>query len=82
MLDWKKDVAKRATIPLVSAAVLPIALNAPGMPRPLGWEAAFVSYKSPNDLGGNYSALTNYIKRVVVDPLTGRSHVEGGQIQI
>jgi prepilin-type N-terminal cleavage/methylation domain-containing protein len=82
LLDWRKDLAKRATIPLVSAAVLPVVLNAPGTPRPLGWEAAFVSYKSPNDLGGNYNALTNYIKRVVVDPLTGRSRVEGGQIQI
>lgn len=79
--DWKKDLAARAVIPLVAASVsAPKDINRREAYR---WEAASVLYKAPwDDPNANKFSLTNYFKRVVVDPLTGRSRVEGGQITI
>ena len=44
------------------------------------WRPANILVKAPYEPSGNFFSITNYIKRVVIDPLTGRARVEGGEI--
>lgn len=79
---WRDDVEARAIIPLVAGSVLvPYTYN--GRIKQYSWQRGEVSLKPPYDMpGANFRSLTNFIKRVVVDGLTGRSRVEGGEIQL
>ncbi len=78
--DWKKNVAARAVIPLVSASVVPRHTLSGGK-RILDWKPASYLLKAPYDPAANYLLLTNYIKYVKADLLTGRTRIEGGEIQ-
>ncbi|HAM72989.1 MAG TPA: hypothetical protein DCM86_15225 [Verrucomicrobiales bacterium] len=79
--SWQRNVALRAVIPLVAGSVSPVRYyDAPTKSFTVDWKAGNILVKPPFDANGNYYSITNYIKRVVVDPLTGRARVEGGEI--
>ena len=79
--DWRKNVERRAIVPLmVGSIVYPVVYD--GDRKGFDWRAADVLLKAPfNVPGADYKGLDAYIKWVRVDPLTGRSRVEGGEIQ-
>lgn len=78
--DWRYSVGKRAVIPLMAGSVSPARIIS-GNKRVYDWQAPSVLLKPPFDPNANYFNLTNYIKRVVVESLSGRARVEGGEIQ-
>jgi prepilin-type N-terminal cleavage/methylation domain-containing protein len=79
--NWRQSLAARAVIPLVAGSVAPARKDDGFGKRVLDWAAASILVKAPFDPNGNFLSITNYIKRVTVDPLSGRSRVEGGEIQ-
>lgn len=79
--NWRQRLADRAIVPLVAGSVAPV-LTTSGGRQISDWQPASVLVKPPFDPNGNFRSITNYIKRVVVDPLSGRSRVEGGEIDV
>lgn len=79
--NWRQTLAARAVIPLVAGSVVPTRKDDGFGKRVLDWAPPSILVKAPFDPNGNFRSITNYIKRVVVDPLSGRSRVEGGEIQ-
>ena len=79
--DWRQSLAARAVIPLVAGSVALSRRDDGFGKQVLEWAAGSILVKPPFDPKGNFQSITNYIKRVVVDPLSGRSRVEGGEIQ-
>ncbi|MBI3869955.1 MAG: prepilin-type N-terminal cleavage/methylation domain-containing protein [Verrucomicrobia bacterium] len=79
--DWRKNVERRAIVPLMAGSIVyPVVYD--GDRKGFDWRAADVMLKAPfNVPGADYKGLDAYIKWVRVDPLTGRSRVEGGEIQ-
>ena len=79
--NWRQSLAARAVIPLVAGSVAPARREDGFGKRVLDWAPANILVKPPFDPNGNFRSITNYIKRVMVDPLSGRSRIEGGDIQ-
>lgn len=75
------ELAARAVIPLVAGSVAPARKDDGFGKRVLDWAPPSILVKAPFDPNANFRSITNYIKRVVVDALSGRSRVEGGEIQ-
>jgi prepilin-type N-terminal cleavage/methylation domain-containing protein len=78
---WQKNVALRGIIPLVAGSVSTVRAYDSGIKDMASqWRPANILVKPPYEASGNFYSITNYIRRVVIDPLTGRARVEGGEI--